>query len=153
MHSVGQYVLVVTDRLPDQCCEILRMDYGVANAVTIAGVHFKVDDFVRLNLWNDCKGYIRSKFAPLTTSTSRGVCRAIVLVQANAHKYLPGFPTICVHPTIVMWKVVIETPFRSIFCHRNVRRLSYSCSRCEAPQLCFLPQQNNTTQILRDSYL
>ena len=54
MHSSGSttsiWLAVVAKLTEEQFCEVLRLDYGVANARSVAGVHYFPDNIAGLNL-------------------------------------------------------------------------------------------------------
>jgi membrane-associated phospholipid phosphatase len=54
MHSAASaasfWVSVVSNLTPEQYCEALRVDYAVAFARTVAGVHYPTDNIMGLNL-------------------------------------------------------------------------------------------------------
>jgi hypothetical protein len=54
MHSASSaaslWLAVVADLTPDQYCQVLRTDYAVSFARTVAGVHYTTDNIAGLNL-------------------------------------------------------------------------------------------------------
>jgi hypothetical protein len=48
--SLSYWLPVVAEITPEQYCEALRLDYGVAFARTVAGVHYEMDNIAGLNL-------------------------------------------------------------------------------------------------------
>ena len=48
--SISLWLAVVADLTEEQHCELLRMDYGVSMARTVAGIHYLTDNIAGLNL-------------------------------------------------------------------------------------------------------